>query len=238
MMELSKRLKAVADLVTPGMRLADVGTDHGYVPIYLVERGIVPSAIAMDVNKGPLERAREHIRECALEEKISTRLSDGLTNLKIEETDSVIAAGMGGGLVIRIFSEQEEKAVRLKELILQPQSEIAKVRRYLNENGWRIIKEDMVLEDRKFYPMMKAVRGEGQPYSEEELEFGKLLLQEKHPVLRQYLEREKKIGQSILAELSLQKGERILERREVLLHRIERIDRILGEYGSRRGGDT
>ena len=104
-MELSKRLKAVAELVTPGMRLADVGTDHGYIPIYLTEAGVIPSAIAMDINKGPLERAKEHIREHGLEGKIQTRLSDGLKNLQMNEADCMIAAGMGGGLVIRILSE-------------------------------------------------------------------------------------------------------------------------------------
>lgn len=230
MMELSKRLNSVADLVTPGMRLADVGTDHGYVPIYLVERGIVPSAVAMDVNEGPLLRATEHIREHGLEEKISTRLSDGLANLKIEETDSVIAAGMGGGLVIRILSDQKEKAESLKEIILQPQSEIARVRRYLNENGWKIVKEDMVLEDGKYYPMMKAVRGEAEPYSEAELEFGKLLLRGRHPVLKCYLEREVKLSRKILEGLERQDGERIRERKEELWHRIEEIERLLGEF--------
>ena len=83
-MELSKRLEAVADMVTPGMRLVDVGTDHGYIPIDLVRRGVIPSAIAMDINEGPLQRAKEHIREHGLEDKIQTRLSDGLCNLENE----------------------------------------------------------------------------------------------------------------------------------------------------------
>ena len=87
MAELSKRLQAVADLVTPGMRLVDVGTDHAYIPIYLTQNGLVPSAIAMDINKGPLERADTHILEHGLDGKIVTRLSDGLVNLKMEEAD-------------------------------------------------------------------------------------------------------------------------------------------------------
>ena len=91
MAELSKRLQAVADLVTPGMRLADVGTDHAYIPIYLTQNGLVPSAIAMDINKGPLERADTHILEHGLDGKIATRLSDGLVSLKMEEADTMIA---------------------------------------------------------------------------------------------------------------------------------------------------
>ena len=152
-------------MVTPGKRLADVGTDHGYIPIYLTERGIIPSAVAMDINKGPLMRAEEHIREYDLTDKIETRLSDGLKNLKSEEADSMIAAGMGGGLVIRILSDSAQTAEALDELILQPQSEIQKVREYLCGHGYRIIREDMIFEDGKYYPMMKAVRGDAGRYT-------------------------------------------------------------------------
>ena len=102
-MQLSKRLSAVASLITEGSRLADIGTDHGYVPIALVENGSIPSAVAMDVNKGPLERAQEHIREKHLEDRIKTRLSDGVKALEEGEADAVLIAGMGGMLVIRIL---------------------------------------------------------------------------------------------------------------------------------------
>lgn len=233
-MELSKRLKAVAELVTPGMRLADVGTDHGYIPIYLTEAGVIPSAIAMDINKGPLERAKEHIREHGLEGKIQTRLSDGLKNLQMNEADCMIAAGMGGGLVIRILSEERDTAGSLKELILQPQSEIDSVRRYLTEEGYRIVAEDMVYEDGKYYPMMKAVpcmAGAGEiPYSEEELEFGRVLLQQAHPVLGQFLEREMEIQNRILSALESQESVRAKKRMEEISYRIEWIRGILNTY--------
>lgn len=233
-MELSKRLKAVAELVTPGMRLADVGTDHGYIPIYLTEAGVIPSAIAMDINKGPLERAKEHIREHGLEGKIQTRLSDGLKNLQMNEADCMIAAGMGGGLVIRILSEERDTAGSLKELILQPQSEIDSVRKYLTEEGYRIVSEDMVYEDGKYYPMMKAVpcmAGAGEiPYSEEELEFGRVLLQQAHPVLGQFLEREMEIQNRILSALESQESVRAKKRMEEISYRIEWIRGILNTY--------
>ena len=135
MAELSKRLQAVADLVTPGMRLADVGTDHAYIPIYLTQNGLVPSAIAMDINKGPLERADTHILEHGLDGKIVTRLSDGLVNLKMEEADTMIAAGMGGGLVIHILNEDPAKTRSLKELVLQ------RGRGY-GRRGWQILSDD------------------------------------------------------------------------------------------------
>lgn len=230
MMELSKRLKAVADMVSPGKRLADVGTDHGYIPIYLTERGIIPSAIAMDINRGPLMRAEEHIREYGLTDKIQTRLSDGLKNLKSEEADTMIAAGMGGGLVIRILSDSSQTAEELDEVILQPQSEIRKVREYLCGHGYRIVEENMVLEDGKYYPMMKAVRGDAGEYSPEELEFGKLLLEQKHPVLKEYLEREIRIGAGIRESLKNQNSGRARARIEEVVHRIDMIEALLAKY--------
>ena len=106
-MQLSKRLSAVAEFVTPGGCLVDVGTDHGYVPIALLEQKKISSAIAMDVNRGPLERAREHIAQYQMGDYIETRLSDGLHALRAGEGDSLLIAGMGGGLTIRILSEGE-----------------------------------------------------------------------------------------------------------------------------------
>lgn len=232
MVELSKRLQAVADMVSPGMRLADVGTDHGYIPIYLTGRRVIPSAIAMDINEGPLERAREHIREYGLSERIETRLSDGLQNLKSEEADTMIAAGMGGGLVIHILSDGRETAKSLREIILQPQSEIGRVRAFLYEEGYRIVAEDMVLEDGKYYPMMKAVphQEEEAPYSAEELEFGRILLRSAHPVLRQFLERELRISGQIREELAAKASERARERMDELDGRIRQIRGILAGY--------
>ena len=106
-MQLSKRLSAVAEFVTPGGCLVDVGTDHGYVPIALLEQQKISSAIAMDVNRGPLERAREHIAQYNMGDYIETRLSDGLHALRAGEGDSLLIAGMGGGLTVRILSEGE-----------------------------------------------------------------------------------------------------------------------------------
>ena len=158
-MQLSKRLLAVSEMVTSNSRLADIGTDHAYIPIYLVENQRVPHAIAMDVNKGPLNRAKENIELHGLKEYIETRLSDGAAALRNGEVDSVVIAGMGGGLVIKILTEGSEVLESVKELILQPQSELAFVRRFLQENQFAVIEENMVLDEGKYYPMMKAVHG-------------------------------------------------------------------------------
>ena len=108
MMELSKRLQAVADLVTADYKLADIGTDHAYIPICLIQQKKIAEAVALDVNEGPLQRAEEHIRENGLEAEIETRLSNGFQALQPGEVRSAVIAGMGGGLVIRILTEGEE----------------------------------------------------------------------------------------------------------------------------------
>lgn len=153
---LSKRLDAVAGMVTEGNIVCDVGCDHGFVSIYLIRKAISPKAFAMDVNSGPLQAAREHILDYGLQDYIETRLSDGVEALKGGEADSLICAGMGGRLVIRILEEGKRKIRSMKEIILQPQSEIRSVREYLREEGYLIVDENMILEDEKYYQVIKA----------------------------------------------------------------------------------
>ena len=235
-MELSKRLQAVADLVTPGYTIADVGTDHAYIPIYLVEKEIVPKAVAMDINKGPLDRAAEHIKEHKLEGKIQTRLSNGLRHLHKEEVDTVILAGMGGNLMMNILNEDMDKTNCLKECILQPQSEVAKVRTFLLEKGFLLIKEDMVWDDGKYYPMMKVLPPKTKTevisvtWSEVELQYGKLLLEQKNPILKQFLEREFSIKEGILSKLEQIHGTHILERKAELNQELFLIKEGLSYY--------
>lgn len=194
-MKLSKRLMNVASFVSEGSNIADIGTDHGYVPIYLVKKNLVKNAFALDVRKGPLERAEVHIREEGLEDRIQTRLSDGMEKLQPGEADAIIIAGMGGELIVKILSEGRRLFPSIRELILSPQSELEKVRQYLQKNDFSIIKETMVLEDGKYYTIMKAVRGSMKEQSPIELKYGRYLLDEKNPVLIQYLnEKKKKAG--------------------------------------------
>lgn len=190
---LSQRMQMVADMVSKGNVLADIGCDHGFVSIYLLENGICPKVIAMDVNEGPLLRAKEHIEERGLSSYIDVRLSDGMEKLLFGEADSVLIAGMGGRLVIKILTDCMDKAKDLKEIVLQPQSELHLVRQFLTDMGFHIIQEDIVKDNGKFYPAMRVAWHEekAQALSEEELWYGPLLLKEKHPVLQEYLEKEK-----------------------------------------------
>lgn len=188
-MELSARLEAVARMVTKGNRVCDVGCDHGYISIYLTKNDISPYVYAMDVNKGPLERAKEHILAYGLEEKIETILSDGLAVLGDRKADAMVCAGMGGRLIIKILTEGMEKVLEMKELVLQPQSEIHLVRAFLRQQGFYIDKEDMVYEDGKYYPMMHVLLHTDQKNEENSLfdKFGPDLLHKKHPVLYDFL---------------------------------------------------
>ena len=211
MVKISNRLMTAAALVTQGYTLADVGTDHGYIPIYLLQQKKIPAAIAMDINEGPLERAKEHIALYGLQAYIQTRLSDGVAALKPGEVEAVLIAGMGGGLVMHILKDGEKVCQSAKELILQPQSEIERVREFLREEGYAILAEDMVLEDGKFYPMMKVQyqgESENEQKASEELKlsdlYGGLLLQNRHPVLKTFLEKEKLIYTGIKENLEKQ----------------------------------
>ena len=229
-MELSKRLQAVADLVSEGLVVADVGTDHGYIPIYLIETKKSPKAFAMDVNKGPLLRAKEHIAEHGLETRIETRLSDGVRALQKGECDCVVVAGMGGALTIKIMEEGKDIFRNLKEFVLQPQSELQKVRAYLCENAYFIAEENMVLEDGKFYPMFRVINGQSEEYHAIELCYGKLLLEQKNAVLKTFLQKEKAVKELILSNLEQSFGEHIEARRKEIQEELEGIEYALQRY--------
>lgn len=232
-MELSKRMQAVADLVTVGNKVVDIGTDHAYIPIYLIEKDISPSVIAMDINEGPLRIAENHIKEKHLGNKIQLRLSNGFEKIMPFEAETAIIAGMGGALVIRILGAYPAVSKSIQEIILQPQSEIAKVREYLLNSGFSIVDEDMVVEEGKYYPMMKVCVSEEKCFSmwnDAELEFGKVLLEKKHPVLYQFLNRELHIREDILKKLNKQDGERIAARYRELQQEIATIQKGLEYY--------
>ena len=212
-------------MVSPGNRLVDVGTDHGYVPICLCETKRIPSAIAMDINEGPLLRAKSHIEEAGLTGYIQTRLSDGLAALKAGEGDTVLIAGMGGILMEKILHEGRETLSSVRELILQPQSDIAGVRQWLDRNEWQIVCEDIVMEEGKYYPMMKAVQGRGRSYTLPEFRYGRADLQQSLPVQEEYLRKQLQAHEKILERLPKEGKERTLARE----HFVQRDIRILKE---------
>lgn len=226
MLKLSKRLETIASFVPAGSRIADVGTDHGYIPISLVERGTALSALAMDVRQGPLLRARAHVQERGLGDKISLRLGDGLSSLESGEADTVIIAGMGGELIIHIMEEGRRLWPEIGRWILSPHSEIFKVRRFLREAGFSIAREAMVKDEGKFYTVMEALPappGDGEePRAIDDL-YGGYLIRRKDPVLKEYLKLEREKSEALLASLAGAGSGRGRERARELRCEIDRI---------------
>ncbi len=189
-MELSKRLHTVADMIKSRGAVADIGTDHAYIPIYLMMSKKIEHAIAMDVKKGPLLRAKDNIEAYKLEDKIQLRLSDGLEKLDDKEVNAIVIAGMGGALMARILADGAHALYTKKELILQPQSEIYKVRRQLHEMGYQIEEEKMLIEEGKFYTIIRAVGGDEKYEKDIDYDYGAYLLEQKDETLRLFLEKE------------------------------------------------
>lgn len=246
-MQLSHRLTTVAEFVTKGSRVADIGCDHAHTSIYLVENGIAVSSIAMDINKGPLQRAKENISRYGFEDKITTRLSDGAKELEPGEVDTLLISGMGGLLMNKILSDSCQVVKTAKELVLQPQSEIALVRKYIHELGFLIEKEAMLVEDEKYYIAIKAVKadkmeiaeglkpddshGVMEPYDKEIFyRYGKVLLEERNPILKQFLENGKSSYEKIVKEISGSESEKTQERCRELKEELVFIEEALKYY--------
>ena len=154
---ISERLKCVASLVNKGARVADIGTDHAYLPIYLVQNGISNKVYACDVRKEPLRRAKLHIDEYGLSDKITTQLCDGLKGINKGDVDTVTICGMGGKLMKNILKAGIDKLGDNTQLVLSAQSELRDFRKYLLETGIYIKSEHMLLEDGKYYFIFDCV---------------------------------------------------------------------------------
>lgn len=176
---MTPRLYAIASMVPQGAFFADVGTDHAYLPIYLAENNLIFHAVAADINRGPLLRAKGNIKKYNLEEKIDTCLSDGFEELDGNSFDTASIAGMGGILIARIL----EKAPRGKLYILQPMRDAHFLRAYLSSNGFELVDEKLAEEGNKIYTVI-AVRDGKEVLSEKELYLGKLL--KKDPLFEKF----------------------------------------------------
>lgn len=221
-MEVSNRLNTILSLVTPGEAAADVGTDHGYVPIELVRRGICARAFAMDVRLGPLQSAAKNIRACGLEKQIETRLSDGLKKLSPGEADRIVIAGMGGPLMERILTEGEAAARAAGQLVLSPQSDLYGFRRFLYEHHYRIQQEAMVFDEGKYYTILLVADGAPEAYAEDEYLYGKRIREEDRSLKVEYLKKRRAhfetLRQSLQAAGSEKAAGRLPEvERELLL---------------------
>lgn len=180
-MKLDKRLSACAELVDEGSVVVDVGTDHAYLPVFLVKNGISSRAIASDIGKGPLEAARKNIEKYLLSDKIKTCLSDGLKEVSPEGVTHVVVAGMGGETICTILKECDW--ISRCQLVLQPMSKSSELRAWLVENGFEITTEKAIVDGKFIYTVMKcSFNGEKRLPTEVERVVGGLDLTEENAV--------------------------------------------------------
>ncbi|MCX7714855.1 MAG: class I SAM-dependent methyltransferase [Clostridia bacterium] len=195
---LTPRLKTISDKVK-SKTIADIGTDHAYIPIELARSGKIDKAIACDINKGPLEIAKANIKKYGLEDKIELRLGGGLTPIHKNETDCIIIAGMGGQLIWEIIHKDIDTAKQAKELILQPMNAQAELRKNLIKHGFEIVEEDLVAEGFKVYNIFVAREGHSQPCTDFEYHIPKAL--HSHKLFNKFLAKKHREFSKILKGL-------------------------------------
>lgn len=239
-MNLPPRLEAVAAFVPPGSRILDVGTDHGYLPIALLQRSIVSRAIASDVRAGPLTQARANARAAGLEDRLELRRGSGLSVVQPGEVDVAILAGMGGLLILSLLDQAPQVVQRLRRLILAPNTKVAEVRRWAAAHGFGFSGEDLVAERRHRYAVLclepdpqAALRP---PLSDVEMELGPLLLRQAHPLLpdivRRLTARDRRALQALRQGGAADGGSdggrsRRLAREEALQQRLHALEEVL-----------
>ena len=188
-LQLQPRLQCIASLVPQGARLADVGTDHGYLPVWLLQHGRIESAIASDINALPLDHARATAREYGVTERMDFRLCPGLAKIKAEECDAIAIAGMGGETILGILEAAPWTHEDVHTLILQPQSAGQALRQYLAEHGFAIEREALARDGHFFYTVLRAKKGHMPPLSPGQQYASPQLLREGGPLLGPYLAR-------------------------------------------------
>ena len=198
-LHLTPRLQTVADSVPTGARLADVGTDHAYLPAWLLLEGKIPFAVCTDLRPGPLERAKETVEHYGVEDKVSLRLCDGLAGVKADEVDGVAIAGMGGETILHILKEAPWS--REKTCIVQPMSSLPDLRSGVGPLGMHIVRETLAQEGETLYVVMELAPGAEGPLTAAELQAGRVENHQDDPLWPQYLRQEEARTRRALAGL-------------------------------------
>lgn len=233
--QLSKRLSAVASLIPNGSRIADIGSDHAYLPIHLILQGKISLAIAGEKNDGPYQLAKSNVKKFGLTSVIEVRKGDGLEVIEPGEVDVVVIAGMGASLIVQILENGLEKLAQVKRIVVQPNLAAHLLRRWFMEHGWELKEEKIIEEDEQFYEILMAEPGDGQaPYlglGEREMEqallMGPYLLKEKNEVFLDKWTGELRKRKRIIASLEQARGEEKEERLHVILEEKKLIEEAL-----------
>lgn len=228
-MKLTDRLYKIASFVTKDKKIADIGTDHGYIPVYLLKNNIIPFAILADINRGPLENARKEVRHSGLENKTDLRCGSGIEVLEKGEVDEIIIAGMGGMLIADILEAKKEVAQNAEKLILQPMQAQEELRKYLLNNGYEIMEEALENEDFRIYEIMTAkYTGKNNiPKDEIYYEVGEKLLKDKNDLFKEFVNKKIKSNKSILNKLEGIESETISEKRKEIEIKIKKLENLL-----------
>ena len=217
---ISKRLLCCASMVQPGSRVADIGTDHGYLGIYLLQSGAARHVIACDLRKDPLENARRNAKLFGVDGEMELRLSDGLEKILPDEVDTVVMAGMGGDLIQKILSQCPWRKREGLQFILQPQSAGNVLRRWLCEDGFEIQREEPVQDGHFLYTVMDIRQGEPSPLTPGTEYASPALLKSESPLVGNYLARvENALQETVrgLTNAEKQRPERLSYFRQALL---------------------
>ncbi|MDW7675257.1 MAG: class I SAM-dependent methyltransferase, partial [Bacillota bacterium] len=221
MISLTPRLKQIANLVNPGEVLVDVGTDHAYIPIFLVQQELNPRAIATDIHDGPYKIARDKVRAHILEDKIEVRKGNGLIPIKPGEAKVAVIAGMGGLTIRQILTQSPHIVEGMEQLVLQPMMAAEEVRKWLAANKWHIAGEIMIKEEDRYYQIINAIKGEGHwPDLEDSLRWklGPKLVAQGDKLLIQYIIKLIETDKKLISELedfeSDKSHKRVLELKE------------------------
>ena len=226
---MTPRLLAVANMVDSAGCVADIGTDHAYVPVYLILNDMAKTALAMDINEGPIGRAEENIKRFSLSDKIKTRLSDGLAQLTDNEADTVIVAGMGGILINNIIEASKGRLSSVKKYVLQPMTAIEETRRYLAENGFEIVDEVLAKEDEKIYTIISATPGEMKIENEINYYIGEHLIKKQDKILPEYIKGKIYEFEKAVTSMKNAQNPEIKQKEERFLYLISELKRLQEE---------
>jgi tRNA (adenine22-N1)-methyltransferase len=232
--KLSERLEAVAQFVPYGSKVADIGSDHAYLPCYLVKKGLVPFAIAGEVVLGPFESAQRQVKQEGLSNRISVRMGDGLDVLQPGDVNCITIAGMGGTLIASILERGKEKLDGISRLILQPNISAVTIRKWLLENKWEIKDEEIIEEDGKIYEVLVAEKGQPlKPYTNEletELLLGPFLIKKKGEAFLRKWRLEAESWHKILKQLEkASSAVETIQKRQELIQMIKRVEGVINK---------
>lgn len=234
-MELSIRLKMIINNIDKCACLADIGTDHGYVIVEALHKDLCKMAIATDINKGPLEKARKNCMFEGLTERCSLRLGAGLKPIKKGEINAAVIAGMGGNLIRDIILDDIDKVKKMDYLILQPAQNPEVIRKFLYNNNFYILNEDLCRDDGKYYECFKvkycSSKTEHTPYEEIDYEVSPFLYEKKSKLFKEYLQYKVNKYSNIISYIK-EDTDSAEHRKKQLKGKIDKIEEMIKNYES------